>query len=212
MRNSLLCFCGMALFFAGLLACTKNDETTIVPIGTEYYVDDILEVIPDTAFREAFGPIHRGAVPPKVEGHYLIAPRIRIGTNMGGLPVGIAESNVNLGFMKQHNGLVVMDLSESTDHHTDTVFVMGDGQNFTAYCIEDKAYDVASDTAVYHVRTKRGLMMSGTVNRDGLADFRMAWIIMEVEDDSGGQMEQYPVGTYFIYKDGDGLSERIDNQ
>ena len=31
-----------------LSSCTKNDDNTIALIGTEYYIDDILSVIPDS--------------------------------------------------------------------------------------------------------------------------------------------------------------------
>ena len=30
------------------LACTKNDTDTIILLGTEYYVETILDAIPDT--------------------------------------------------------------------------------------------------------------------------------------------------------------------
>ena len=40
----------LALIFFGMVfaSCTKNDENTIVLIGEERYIDDILTVIPDT--------------------------------------------------------------------------------------------------------------------------------------------------------------------
>ena len=62
---------GLWLLLAGGIAmtsCTKNDTSTIVLIGTEYYIDDILSVIPDTLqskFFAAFGSIPEGPVPPK---------------------------------------------------------------------------------------------------------------------------------------------------
>ncbi len=61
------------LMFGSLLlsSCTKNDDNTIALIGTEYYIDDILSVIPDslqTRFCAAFGNIPEGPVPPKIEG------------------------------------------------------------------------------------------------------------------------------------------------
>ena len=50
--------------------------------------------------------------------------------------------------------------------------------------------------------------MKGQVIEDGLKDFRYATIIMKSEDDSNGLIAQYPQGSYFIYKDGDGLAKR----
>jgi hypothetical protein len=48
--------------------------------------------------------------------------------------------------------------------------------------------------------------MKGQVTSDGLSDFRYATVIMETEDDSNGIFTQYPPGSYFIYKDGDGVA------
>ena len=53
-------------------------------------------------------------------------------------------------------------------------------------------------------------IMKGKMAADGIADFRYATIIMETSDNSHGLIEQYPNGSYFIYKDGDGKAEDFD--
>ena len=201
------------LFVAGgmaLTSCTKNDTTTISLIGTEYYVDDILSVIPDsleTKFLSDFGSIPDGPVPPKIEGSYMMNPKQRVSSNVEEWPLQAVEPNVYLRFSKQHNGIVTMDLNEATETMTDTVFVCGNGSAFTVYFIENKAYEVQVDNHTYHVRMKRGIVMKGAVSDRGLSNFRYATIIMETEDDSGGLIGQYENGSYFIYKDGDGTAE-----
>ena len=193
-----------------LTSCTKNDTTTISLIGTEYYVDDILSVIPDsleTKFLSDFGSIPDGPVPPKIEGSYMMNPKQRVSSNVQEWPLQAVEPNVYLRFSKQHNGIVTMDLNEATETMTDTVFVCGNGSAFTVYFIEKKAYDVQVDNHTYHVRMKRGIVMTGAVSDRGLSNFRYATIIMETEDDSGGLIGQYENGSYFIYKDGDGTAE-----
>lgn len=43
-----------------LFGCTKNDGTTLILLGTEYYVEDILNAVPDTlreTFEQHFGEI-----------------------------------------------------------------------------------------------------------------------------------------------------------
>lgn len=193
-----------------LTSCTKNDTTTISLIGTEYYVDDILSVIPDsleTKFLSDFGSIPDGPVPPKIEGSYMMNPKQRVSSNVQEWPLQAVEPNVYLRFSKQHNGIVTMDLNEATETMTDTVFVCGNGSAFTVYFIENKAYDVQVDNHTYHVRMKRGIVMKGAVSDRGLSNFRYATIIMETEDDSGGLIGQYENGSYFIYKDGDGTVE-----
>lgn len=186
-------------------SCTKNDDTTIVPIGTEYYIDDILSVIPDTLqteFFAAFGDVPSGAIPPKIEGSYVVDPKQRVGSNMAGWPVNTIEPNVYLRFAKQHNGIVAMDFNETTETVTDTVFVCGSGNSFAVYYIETKDYDLGW--------MKRGVLMKGKMTADGLSDFRYATVVMATEDHSGGQFGLYPNGTYFIYKDGDGLASNLD--
>ena len=192
---------------AGIMmsSCTKNDENTIVPIGTEYYIDDILSVIPDTlqtAFFAAFGDVPSGAIPPKIEGSYVVDPKQRVGSNMAVWPLNTIEPNTYLRFTKQHNGIVTMDFNETTETVSDTVFVCGSGNNFAVYFIETKDYDLGW--------MKRGVLMRGKVTADGLSDFRYATVVMETEDHSGGQFGLYPNGTYFIYKDGDGLASNLD--
>lgn len=193
-----------------LTSCTKNDTTTISLIGTEYYIDDILSVIPDSLeakFLSDFGSIPDGPVPPKIEGSYMMNPKQRVSSNVEEWPLQAVEPNVYLRFSKQHNGIVTMDLNEATETMTDTVFVCGNGSAFTVYFIENKAYDVQVDNHTYHVRMKRGIVMKGAVSDRGLSNFRYATIIMETEDDSGGLIGQYENGSYFIYKDGDGTAE-----
>lgn len=203
----------LAFLLAGglaLVSCTKNDDTTIVPIGTEDYIEDILAVVPDSAFWADYGSIHRGPIPPNIEGAYLIAPRLRIGTNVPGMPSELVEPNANLSFTKQHNGLIVMDLNETSETVTDTVFVMGSGSNFTAYCIEDKSYDLILGSTSYHVNCRRGIVISGKVTAAGISDFRYATIVMSAESHPAGAPMQ-EAGSYFFYKDGDNLAERMTN-
>lgn len=203
----------LAIWALGLVAagslmmasCTKNDDNTIVVIGTEYYIDDILSAVPDslqTQFFADFGSVPTGAIPPKIEGSYVMDPKQRVSSNLDGWPANTIEPNVYLRFAKQHNGIVNMDLNETTETVTDTVFICGNGNNFAVYFVEDKDYEIGW--------MKRGVIMKGKMTADGLADFRYATIVMETEDHSGGQFGLYPVGSYFIYKDGNGLAENLD--
>lgn len=204
----LLMICGLAL-----TCCTKNGENTIVLIGTEYYIDDILSVIPDslqTSFSADFGSIPEGPVPPKIEGSYVVNPKQRVSSNLTEYewPLQTVEPNMYMRFANQHNGIVKMDLNEATETVTDTVFVCGNGSAFAVYFIENKSYEIELGGQTYHAKVKRGIVMKGQVIEDGLKDFRYATIIMNSEDDSNGLIAQYPQGSYFIYKDGDGLAKR----
>lgn len=190
-----------------MASCTKNDENTIILIGTEYYIDDILSVIPDSLrpqFMAEFGSIPSGPVPPKIEGSYVMSPKARVGSNVADWPLQAIEPDTYLRFSGQHNGIVTLNLAEATETITDTVFVQGSGSNFAVYFIENKAYDMEVDNATYHVTMKRGIIMKGQMTPNGLSGLRYATIIMKTEDDSNGLIGQYDNGSYFIYKDGDG--------
>ena len=193
-------------------SCTKNDANTIVLIGTEYYIDDIITVVPEslqTRFFVEFGSIPEGPVPPKVEGSYVMNPKQRVSSNLNEIdwPLQVFEPNMYLRFSKQHNGIVRMELNEATNTRTDTVFVCGNGSAFAVYFIENKKYELALNDQIYHAKMERGIVMKGQVTADGLSDFCYATIIMKSEDDSNGIITQYPQGTYFIYKDGDGIAK-----
>ena len=213
--KSIVKFGSLALVLFGMMfaSCTKNDDTTIVLIGEERYIDDILTVIPDSlkpVFDGVFGNIPEGPVPPKIEGSYVVDPKQRVSTNVATWPLTVIEPNVYLKFSEQHNGVVTMDLNESTEQMTDTVFVMGRNNDFTVYFIENKSYDVPFNAQSFHVRVKRGVIMKGTASSDGLSNFKIASIIMEAEDDSHGILGQYPPGSFFVYRDGNGLAENFE--
>ena len=196
-----------------LSSCTKNDENTIVLIGEELYIDDILTVIPDTlrpSFDAVFGSIPQGPVPPRIEGSCVVDTKQRVYSNVSNWPLSVVEPNVYLRFSWQHNGVARMDLNEATEQYTDTVFVMGNHREFTVYYVEDKAYKVPLNGQNYHVKVKRGIIMTGIVRANGYDNFKIASIIMKAEDDSHGLLTQYEPGSFFIYKDGDGLAEYLD--
>ena len=139
-----------------------------------------------------------------------MAPKLRVSSNLTEYewPLQTVEPNMYMRFANQHNGIVKMDLNEATETVTDTVFVCGNGSAFAVYFIENKSYEIELGGQTYHAKVKRGIVMKGQVIEDGLKDFRYATIIMKSEDDSNGLIAQYPQGSYFIYKDGDGLANR----
>lgn len=210
---------GLLAFVLPLLVanCTKNDVTTIIPVGTESYVQDILSVIPDSAmvqFNAAFGAVPEGYIPPKIEGRFVIGPKQRVASNVIGWPLVMPEPepNATLWFFDQHNGVAGMEFSEALEQQTDTVYVMGSGNDFTAYVIESKSYDMAYSENTYHVDLKRGIVVKGSMTAEGIRNLYFAVVIMEVNDDSDGLIPQYEPGSYFIYKDGDGIASRLDSE
>lgn len=201
-----------------LISCTKNDVSTISLIGTEYYVapfssvlDSIFSSLSDTVrtgFLADFGSIPSGAIPPKIEGSFVVNPKQRVCSNVENWSLQTVEPNVFMRFSDQHNGIVAMDLNEATETITDTVFVQGSGNSFLVYFIENKEFAMELNSQSYQVRMKRGVVMKGKVADNGFTDFRYATIVMETEDNLGGIIELNSVGSYCIYKDGDGTVEK----
>ncbi len=206
------------LFLAGSLAlasCTKNTTTTIVPLGTEYYIKDIYAVIPNTAFWNAFGAVQEGPFPPNIEGNYVVGPKQRVdcSSNVAAdWPLIVEPSNLYLRFSCQHNGIMVLEMNETTDNTTDTVYVKGNGEtgDFMVYFVEEKVIDnFQYQNTNYTLKTRQGVAMKGKVTETGLKDFRYATIILGTESEPTGAPLQEE-GTYFIYKDGDNLATRTN--
>lgn len=198
-----------ALFFFALVlqACTKNDDTTIILLGTESYVEDILNAIPDTlrdTFEQRFGEIPQGYKPPKIEGDFVIAPKQRCYSNVANWPLDVVEPNMYMRFSDQHNSVVVFTLAEATNTFTDTVFVVGHNDMFTVYYQEVKEMTINNDNVVL----KRGIIIKGEMCDAGIRNLYFANIIMDVITNSSVPLVER--GQFFIYKDGDGIARKED--
>lgn len=205
------------LFFAISLSallitsCTKNEDSTIVLIGEEQYIDEILDVIPDSLVStfNSYVKIHRGYFPPNIQGEYIFSPKKRVYTNATTpWPLEVVERDVFLRFSDQHNRVSTFLHREQNNTETDTVYVIGHDTYFTVYYQENKLLDYG----MYEVKIKRGIIYSGRLMNDGIRNLFYASIIMDVEDESNntGPYETQPVGTFFIYKDGNGVAETYD--
>lgn len=186
-----------------LSSCIKeNNGETIALIGDEYYIRDILKVIPDSLQNkfEALLDMPQGAVPDSLGDScsYVVSPNMLVSTNLWNMSSPIAQPDVYMRFSKQHNGIVVMELAETTMQKTDTAYVMGNNNDFTVYYIEEKTLDLG-------ITVKRGVIMCGKLTSNGLSDFRMVFVVLEAE----GEQAPRP-GSYYYYEDRDGLAERCE--
>ena len=203
----------VAISLSALLitSCTKNDDSTIILLGEEQYVDDMINVIPDSLriyFKQNFS-VYRGYIPPNIQGEYEFSPKKRVVTSaLTPWPTNVVERDVYLKFSEQHNRMATFLHREQVNTTTDTVYVIGHDSYFTAYYQEH----VTLDYVGYEVRIKRGIIYSGRWMSDGIRNLYDASIIMDVEDESHGTgpYETQPVGTFFIYRDGDGIAINKD--
>lgn len=199
---SLLLLGTLSLF----LGCTKNDDTTLILLGTEDYVEDILNAIPNTlreTFEQHFGEIPQGYVPPKIEGDFLVAPKKRCFSNLPIWPLNVLEPNMSLHFANQHNRVVEINLTEALEMYTDTVYITGYDNYFTVYYQEYKTLIIeGADDATL----KRGIIIKGEMTEEGIKDLYFANIIMDVQGEVTDEL--VASGQFFIYKDGDGIARR----
>ena len=187
------------LFFA----CTKNDTSTLILLGTESYVEDILNTIPDTlreTFEQQFGEIPQGHVPPKIEGDYMVAPKQRCFSNLPMWPLDVVEPNMSLHFTNQHNRVVEINLAEELEMFTDTVYITGYDNYFTVYYQEYKSLIIeGAEEAIL----KRGIIIKGEMCEEGIKNLYFANIIMDVQGVVTDEL--VTPGQFYIYRDGDGL-------
>lgn len=200
-----------AIFFFMLFfyACTKNDDTTLILLGTEAYVEDILNAIPDSlrdTFEQRFGEIPQGYVPPKIEGDFIVAPKQRCYSNVVSWPLDVVEPNMYLHLSDQHNSVVIFTLAEATNTFTDTVYVIGHDNKFTVYYQETKEMTMNNDNVVL----KRGIIIKGEMSDEGMQNLYFANIIMDVIGDTDVPLVER--GQFFIYKDGDGIARKEDGE
>lgn len=200
-----------ALFFVALVfhTCSKNDVSTLVLLGTESYVEDILNAIPDTlrdTFEQRFREIPQGYKPPKIEGNFVVAPKQRCFSNIVTWPLDVVEPNMYLHLSDQHNSVVVFTLAEATNTFTDTVYIIGHDDKFTVYYQETKEMTMNNDNVVL----KRGIIIKGEMCAEGMRNLYFANIIMDVIGDTDVPLVER--GQFFIYKDGDGIARKEDEE
>lgn len=200
-----------SLFSLLLLSCTKNDDTTVILLGEEAYIEKITDVIPDTlqhVFEEYFGTIPSGYIPPNVEGEYIISPKQRIFSNVpeDNWPLDIIEPDINITMSRQHNRECILQLKEATETLTDTVYITGYDNLFTVYYTEEKTLQHSG----YEHHITRNVIFKGEMTDYGIKNLKIASIIVNADDNSHGNIIQYKRGDFFLYEDGDNLSEKIN--
>ena len=179
-------------------------------LGYENYIPPIEAVIPQEFLKvyiDSIGEIHRGYIPPNVEGSFVINPKQRVlSNNLISWPLDVIEPDMTISISNQHNGVIVNFVcSEATTTPTDSVYIMGHDDSFTIYFREIKEFVDEG----YTTRITRCMILTGEVYEEGIRNLRYADMIIDVYDDSNGLIVQYPTGQYFIYKDGDELSNRL---
>ena len=184
-----------------LSSCTKvsSNGETIVPIGEEYFdVEDLFSNVKPSfdEVKRIMGIGDEDMIPPKLDDLYQINRMRLISSSYNEAPAFI--SDIEMRFSSQHNSIANIEFSESSiSQKTDSVYVIGNHDAFAIYFVDERSYPVMN----YHVRLKRGIIMCGSVTQDGLSNFRIAFIVINWEDDSHGVLHPYNPGTYMVYEE-----------
>lgn len=198
-KHKMLCVIGL-LVVVLLVGCTKNDDTTLILLGTESYVSDIEKVISLELLNE-LGELPQGCKPPKIEGSFRISPkRVHSSNPYWNQAHAVVEPDVLVHFRNQHNSVVELEFYEATATLTDTVFVVGKDNCFTVYFQENKTLTINDSIK----SMTRGVVMTGEMCDEGIKNFLLAEIVRAAPE---GFFQNE--GDFFIYEDSDGLAERI---
>lgn len=201
----------LILIFSSILhSCTTNDDSTVILLGQENYVQNMNEIIPDSLlniFETYFGTINTGYIPPNIEGKYVINPKRRVYSNVStGWPLDVVEPEVTITISEQHNRVCIMEIDEYISTVTDTAYISGVDNFFTVYLTERKTLSYSG----YESDITRNIVCKGEITPNGIKDLYIASVIIDVEDDSNGGIVQYKQGDFFIYKDADNMSDKIE--
>ena len=144
-------------------------------------------------------PIYTGSTPPTIDGTFTSHPHVSVYTSDGYTFKGdLADQIMNFsGQNKSKNTLNYQYRQGGSINDKTEMIVMGEGDKFTIFAVMNGSY--TSFNATYKVAE----IVSGTMTADGIKDFFSGSLMIEKNDPDNQLMK---VGTYRIFKDGDGLA------
>lgn len=191
-----------------ITGCSKNTQEryTIVLLGPEPYVVPLSEYLSEDIaddFKNNYGDMPTGYIPPDIEGQYLISPKTFCYSNFINLS---DDQDMHLRVTNQHNRIATVELDDRGIVKTDTAFIMGNAQYFTMYFVETREMDFYSNVS----QVERCVIVSGEKTDLGIKDLKFGTIILKTSQGSNPYIGNFNVGSYFIYKDGNNLAENCD--
>lgn len=144
-------------------------------------------------------PIYTGSTPPTIDGTFTSHPHVSVYTSDGYTWKGdLADQIMNFsGQNKSKNTLNYQYKQGGSSNDKTEMIVMGEGDKFTIFALMN-----GSNTSL-NATYKIAEIVSGTMTADGIKDFFSGSLMLEKNDPDNQLMK---VGTYRIFKDGDGLA------
>lgn len=181
-------------------------------LETNPYIHPIEEVIPQEllgVFDSLDVTLPEGYIPPNIQGKYVFGKKEFCLSNYYDLSYDTV--NVVFNFYDQHNGVVIADVDESGEAHTDTAFIMGKDNKFTLYMRQHRD-DIVFMGFTFEIT--RSMVITGEVAGEGdnksLKNLYYGTYINDASDSSGGMVEYYKPGRWFVFKDKDGTSVPVN--
>lgn len=178
----------------------SQDELDYVETYEAEFDDRITQQIPQEYLSKmaTHMPIYDGSTPPAVNGTFVLHPLELVFASDGYNSNNIADLYLNFsGQNSMKNTIQYEDRHLGGAGEKTEMIIMGQGDNFTAFAVVPGTD--ANKTITYKLAT----IFSGTMTADGIKNCYYAILMVDKVDPNGELMK---VGTYRIFKDGDGLA------
>ena len=179
-----------------------ESELESITTYEEEFDERISQEIPTEYLSKLSGymPIYSGNTPPIIEGTYKLSPWAVVFDEAGYEP-GHTFSDKIIRFSNQNtqqNTLAYDQKQGSAVGHSDNVVILGQGNNFTVFFIQQE-----SDPE-FNFTGKSAAIYSGTMSDTGIKNLYYGFLYLEKNDP---QNKKIGVGKIRVIKDSDGLSE-----
>ena len=179
-----------------------ESELESITTYEEEFDERISQEIPTEYLSKLSGymPIYSGNTPPIIEGTYKLSPWAVVFDEAGYEP-GHTFSDKIIRFSNQNtqqNTLAYNQKQGSAVGHSDNVVILGQGNNFTVFFIQQE-----SDPE-FNFTGKSAAIYSGTMSDTGIKNLYYGFLYLEKNDP---QNKKIGVGKIRVIKDSDGLSE-----
>ena len=179
----------------------SQDELDYVETYDVEFDDRITQQIPQEYLSKmaTHMPIYAGSTPPAVDGTFTSHPHEPVYTSDGYTWSGqLADQVMNFSGQDKMKNTISYQYRQGTGSSEKTeMVILGQGDKFTIFAV------MSSANSTYNATYKMAEIVSGTVTADGIRDFFCGMLMLEKNDPNNKLMN---IGTYRIFKDGDGLA------
>ena len=202
-NNKLIKFSILFMSMVIVLGCCKKDD--LPPVDEQGLTEDVHNIIPDDIlekFIELGIEINGGNTPPNIEEAYLVSADVLVKSNFNDSFVpGHKFSDVEVTFSKQNNTNLTINYDYTTPDGAEEgnglgAFITGKGDKFSIFV------EVSGTLNGHPVKTVQ--IHSGEISSKGIKNYY--WALMNTMEAPNSLKR----GQGRLFKDNDGLSERIE--